>query len=638
MSVLRGRLAMDLMAGMTCGVTVLPQGLAYATIVGLPAVYGLYCALVPPLVYFFLGASPHLIVGPTAVMSLMVGQAAAQATSQSNLPIETLAMIVSFSAGLVFVLLSLFRAGFVANFLSRPVVSGFTSAAGIIIGFEQLKNLLGIRFNLGHGSKHTQYFWEKAYEIFSHLEDINWWSTVLGFACIAMILLLKRFKATKLVPSALIAVVVGCLLAYFWDFESKGVELIGHVKPGFPPVRPPTFESFSLVITVFPTSVLIALVGFMEAYSIGKTFAVQGGYELRANQELFALGVSNLIGSFFSAYPATGSFSRTAVNYNVGATSGIANFSSAVVVLVTVLWLTELFFYLPKTCLAAIIISAVLNLFDYKEVQFLWRIKRRDLIVWVVTFGVTLGVGIELGIVSGLLASLVLVMWRMAMPQVETRSGSSLERTALLYPDDSSEVIGVGADETPLRQRLLSALQDAQSVERALSELDSRLASPEADDGVICVSMLESHLFMNAAVLKDAVVEAALLGNDRAEVPMVAGGRGRARVIVVDASLCNDIDSTAIHTLADAKKQVEGYGVDLLVGGARLPILEQLRASRLFPATRLYSSLGEAFEAARDLTRRRNSDGHTSASDESSSDADSVDRSSPNETTRLLVN
>ena len=398
----------DFSAGLTVGVMLIPQGMAYAMIAGLPPVYGLYAALVPQVVYAIFGTSRQLGVGPVAMDSLLVAAGVsviAEAGSQNYI---SLAILLAFMMGVTQLALGLFRMGFLVNFLSKPVISGFTSAAALIIALNQLKHFVGVDLS---GSN----VFTILYEAILKFGEFNWISLVMGTVGI---LILKNIKKLhKAIPGALVAVILGIIVVKIFNLNAHEVKIVGKVPEGLPHFSIPVFGSphFNELI---PIAATLALIAFMEAISVAKALQAKhkNEYKLDANQELIGLGMSNVVGSFFSCYPTTGGFSRSAVNEQSGAKTNLAALISASLVALTLLFLTPLFYYLPKSILAAIIMVAVFGLIDIKFPVTLWKTKKEDLLMLLIAFGVTLGFGIKEGIGVSVAISLLAMIYRSTKP------------------------------------------------------------------------------------------------------------------------------------------------------------------------------------------------------------------------------
>ncbi|XLS30724.1 SulP family inorganic anion transporter [Flavobacteriaceae bacterium M23B6Z8] len=400
----------DITAGITVGVMVIPQGMAYAMIAGLPPIFGLYAALIPTIIYSILGTSRRLSVGPVAMDSLLVASGLG-ALALAN--IETYIAMAAFLAmfiGVIQLALGFIRMGFIVNFLSKPVISGFTSAAAIIIGLSQLKHVLGL--NIEGSSK----VYELLKEIFIHLNDTNIRALLIGISAILIIVFFKNIN--KKIPGSLIVVVAGILLLYWTRWDLLEVNIVGAIPEGLPSFRIPQVSTDQMYSTI-SIAITLALVGFLEAISVAKALDEKhGDGEVDANQELRAIGTANLLGAFFQSFPVTGSFSRTALNDDAGAKTGIASLISALLVGITLVFLTPLFYYLPTAVLGAIIMVAVYGLIDITYPIQLYHKRKDEFVLLICTFLITLILGIKEGILLGVLLSLLLLVYRTSKPHI----------------------------------------------------------------------------------------------------------------------------------------------------------------------------------------------------------------------------
>ena len=404
------RLKGDFIAGITVSIILIPQGIAYALIAGLPPIYGLYCALVPQLVYAIFGSSRQVAIGPVAMDSLIVATGVSTLALAGSDSYIAIAILLAFMVGSIQFLLGVFRLGFIVNFLSKPVISGFTSAVALTIGINQFRNLFGVDFVQ---SDQIQYVLE---DIWFNIIDFNSHTTVIGLISVGVIILLRRIN--KKIPNALLVVVVGIFTIRYFGDEFSDVAIVKDIPSGLPSFSFPEMD-ISQMKELLPIALTLVMVGYLETISIGKSLeAKQDEYKLRPNQELIALGLSNMLGSWFKAYPSTSSFSRSAINQESGATTGMASLVSVVMVLLTLLFLTPLFYHLPKTVLAAIIIVAVFGLVNIKEAIFLWKANNLDFWLLVITFFSTLLFGIEYGIMIGVGLSLIILIFRTSRPYV----------------------------------------------------------------------------------------------------------------------------------------------------------------------------------------------------------------------------
>jgi SulP family sulfate permease len=399
----------DIAAGLTVGIMLIPQSMAYAMVAGLPPVYGLYTALMPQLMYALMGTSPQLNVGPIATDSLLVA-AGLGALSVSGIDTYiAMALVLALFVGCIQLVLGLLKMGFLVNFLSTPVISGFISAAALIIGCSQLSHLLGIEINRSIKIHHI------LAAVANELHQLNIHALGVGMLGIALILIMR--KINKRIPAALVVVILGILAVIVLKLHTKGVEIVAEIPTGLPVFSLPEAD-FSTLKDLFPIALTLALIAFMEAMSVSKIMEHKHGNRVRANQELIALGTANIVGAFFKSYPATGSFTRTAINDLSGAKTGLASLVSAAVVAFTLLFLTPLFYYLPSTVLAAIILVAVFGLIDVQYPVQLFKTRKDEFALLIITFLLTLFVGITEGILLGTLLALLLMVYRTSKPHV----------------------------------------------------------------------------------------------------------------------------------------------------------------------------------------------------------------------------
>ncbi|GGF66792.1 SulP family inorganic anion transporter [Wenyingzhuangia marina] len=400
----------DVVAGITVGILLIPQGMAYALIAGLPPVFGLYAALVPQIIYAIMGTSRQLAVGPVAMDSLLVASSLAALSLTSLDSYIAMAVFLALFTGVIQLLMGFLKMGFLVNFLSKPVISGFTSAVAIIIGLSQLKHFTGLSFPRTNGVIML------LKELFNHSSQIHVITLFMGILAMGIIVFIKKFVPK--IPSALMVVFLGIVSVYFLGLNHYGVEIVGNIPKGLPIFKWPSFNDMP-ILTLAPMALTLALVGYMEASSISKSLEEQNeDYEVDANQELVAIGFSNMIGSLFQSYPSTGGFARTAVNHQAGAKTGIASLVAAAVVGFTLLFLTPLFYYLPLTVLAAMILVAVFYLIDVKYPIQLYKHQKDEFYLLIITFIITLFLGITQGILVGIVLSLILVIYRTSQPHI----------------------------------------------------------------------------------------------------------------------------------------------------------------------------------------------------------------------------
>jgi SulP family sulfate permease len=512
----------DLAAGLTVGVMLIPQGMAYAMIAGLPPIYGLYASTIPLILYAIFGTSRQLAVGPVAMVSLLTA-AGIGVLAEGNMELYiVLAITLAFMVGAIQFLLGAFRLGFLVNFLSHPVISGFTSAAALIIGLSQLKHLLGVDIPRSH---HVH---EIVLNAIEQVGSINWATFAIGIGGIALIIGSK--KISKAIPAQLVAVVVGILVVWGLGLTGQGVKIVGDVPSGLPSVSTPSFELGQLQ-SLLPIALTIALVSFMESIAVAKAIqAKHKNYKVIPNQELIALGIANIGGSFFQSYPTTGGFSRTAVNDQAGAKTGMASIISAVLIILTLLFLTSLFYYLPKAILASVIMVAVFGLIDYKEAIHLWKSNRTDFFMLIVTFIATLSLGIEQGIAVGVILSLVMVIYRTTRPHIA--------------------VLGKVPGSTYYR-----------NLER-FTEVEDR-------DDLLIIRFDAQLYFANTNFFKDTLEE-------------LSAKKGEAlKYIIINAESINNLDSSAAHAVEEVVEDYKRLGITILFTGVKGPVRDAMSRAHL---------------------------------------------------------
>ncbi|XP_006869705.1 PREDICTED: sodium-independent sulfate anion transporter [Chrysochloris asiatica] len=431
-------LKMDFIAGLSVGLTVIPQALAYAEVAGLPPQYGLYSAFMGCFVYFFLGTSRDVTLGPTAIMSLLV--------SFYTFHEPAYAVLLAFLSGCIQLALGFLRLGFLLDFISCPVIKGFTSAATVTIGFGQIKNLLGLQ-------DIPRQFFLQVYHTFLNIGETRVGDAVLGLVCMMLLLVLKLMRDhvppvhPEMPPGVRLshglvwtattarnALVVSFAALVAYSFEVTGYQpfvLTGETAEGLPPVRTPPFSVTTANGTISFTEMVqdmgaglavVPLMGLLESIAVAKAFASQNNYRIDANQELVAIGLTNVLGSLVSSYPVTGSFGRTAVNAQSGVCTPAGGLVTGVLVLLSLDYLTSLFYYIPKSALAAVIIMAVTPLFDTKIFTTLWRVKRLDLLPLCVTFLLCFW-EVQYGILAGTLVSLLILLHSVARPRTQVSEG-----------------------------------------------------------------------------------------------------------------------------------------------------------------------------------------------------------------------
>ncbi|SDN89282.1 SulP family inorganic anion transporter [Alkalicoccus daliensis] len=397
----------DTVAGITVFIMLVPQGMAYALLAGLPPVMGLYASILPLLIYACFGSSRQLAIGPVAMASILVFAGVSLLAEPQSTEYISLVLLLTLMVGCIQFILGMVNAGTLVKFISRNVINGFTSAVAIMIGLSQLGNFFGIQM-----ASQTQLFPLIA-QFVSNISQIHFPTALIGIGSLALLAGLRKIK----LPMPLVVVAGSILLVYFFRLDEAGVNIVGEVPQGLPSFTLPEVSLASMQL-LLPTALTIALIAMMESLAITKTLAGRDSPPVNINKELRGIGLSNIGGSFFSAYPVTGSFSRSAVNQGAGAVSQISMIITALGVLLTLLFLTPLFYYLPQAVLAAIILSAVSGLINFKSARQVFRIKPSDGWVWVITFCSTLLVGIQWGLLIGVGVSLCILINRISHPHV----------------------------------------------------------------------------------------------------------------------------------------------------------------------------------------------------------------------------
>jgi SulP family sulfate permease len=515
----------DLIAGVTVGAMLVPQAMAYAVLAGLPAQVGLYAATVPILLYALLGSSRVLAVGPVAVVSLLTASALASHHAGSASYI-TAAAWLALLCGVIHILLSVSRIGFLTDFLSHPVIVGFTAAAGLIIGSTQVKSLLGLKV------PRTDDFGPTWMEVFRHLDETSWVTAAVGFGCIAVLLVMRRWAPRA--PGPLVVVALSIAAVRVFDLTAHGVAVVGFIPRTLPHFGIGSLPA-SQVAKLVPSAFVITLVGFVEAVAVAKFYARRTRQDLDSNHELLALGVADLGSAFFGGYPVTGSLSRTAVMAEGGARSGLAGLVSGAVVVLAIVVFTPLFRDIPSATLAAIVVVAVIRLIDVREMRHIFRVKRSEGIGLVVGFVATLVLGVELGIAVAVGVSIIVMFARLTAP--------------------NTVVLG-RLDEATYRN--IERFPEAQEVE-----------------GMRIVRVDTTLSFANASAVRRRLL---------AEID-IAEERGDA-AFVLDLSGVNDIDVTGTAMLRDVLDHLDDRRVALRLADVKGPVRDVLDRAGIWERVR----------------------------------------------------
>lgn len=555
----------DVIAGLTVALVLIPQSMAYAQLAGLPAYFGLYISFMPVMVAALWGSSKQLATGPVAVVSLMTATALATVvggTAQSNPELAEqyipLAMFMALLVGLFQLSLGIFRLGIIVNFLSHPVIVGFTNAAALVIGLSQLSKIFGVAMP---GAASDHFITVRIWGVLQQVGDTHMPTLIMGLGAFAVMMLMKKY--TPRVPGVLAAVAAATIISWMIGYGTRledggmGGAVVGAIPEGLPSFKTPAF-SLELIGTLLPAAIVISLVGFMEAISIAKAMAAKTKDHIDPNQELIGQGLGNIAGSFFQSYPASGSFSRSAVNLGAGAKTGFSSVVTAAVVVITLLFLTPLLYHLPQAVLAAVIMMAVFGLINMAAVKHAWRTNVHDGIASIVTFFATLGFAphLDKGIIVGAGLALGLYLYRTMKPRV-----------ALLgrYPDGT--------------------LRDL--------HVNPNLAQ---DEEIIVLRFDGSLYFANVSYFEDTILQAMSENHEVKYILVVGDGINQ-----LDAS-----GEEVVHHLIDRLKD---HNVTLVFSGLKKQILDVMRNSHLMDVLGQENFFATEDMALEDIYKRMGKEG-----------------------------
>ena len=507
----------------------IPQSLAYALLAGLPPEVGLYASVAPLLLYALLGSSRVLAVGPVAVVSLMTAAAVAEHAAAGTHAYWQVAMTLAFLSGGMLLLMGLLRLGFLANFLSHPVISGFISASGLLIAASQLKTLMGVKAE-GHN------FAELLSALKQQISHTHALTLAVGVAATLFLFWVRKglkpllislgmqARAADMTAKAgpVAAIALTTVLAWQLDWQGQGMKLVGTVPQGLPPLTAPLWD-LALWQEMLVPALLISVVGFVESVSVGQTLAAKRRQRIEPDQELVALGAANLSAAFTGGFPVTGGFARSVVNFDAGAVTPAAGVFTAVGITLASLLLTPALYYLPQATLAATIIVAVLSLVDLSIFKQTWVFSKPDFIAVSATLLATLLVGVEQGLVTGVAVSLALFLWRASRPHIAT----------------------VG---------LVPGTEHFRNVLRHDVQVSPRL---------LCLRVDASMFFANARGIEDRV---------NAEVAT----RPELKHVLLQCSAVNDIDASAMESLEAIALRLKEAGIALHLSEVKGPVMDKL--------------------------------------------------------------
>ena len=544
----RAELSADMVAAVIVTIMLIPQSLAYALLAGLPPEMGLYASILPLLAYAIFGTSRALAVGPVAVISLMTAAAVGNLALPGTADYVTAAIALAFMSGLILTLMGIFRLGFLANFLSHPVIAGFITASGLLIAASQIGTILGI-------ASTGQTLPDLLRSLWQGLDRINPVTVAIGVSATAFLfwarkglkpllvrLGLRAGVADLLAKTGPILVVIASTLAVWaLDLAAQGVAIVGTIPSGVPPLAFPVFPA-TLWGQLFVSALLISVIGFVESVSVAQTLAAKKRQRIDPDQELVGLGSANIASAMSGGFPVTGGFARSVVNVDAGAQTPAAGAFTAAGILVAAFALTPLLHDLPKATLAATIIVAVLGLVDLSILKRSWTYSRIDFAAVATTIAITLGLGVEMGVSAGVVLSLALFLYKTSRPHVAE----------------------VG---------LVPGTQHFRNILRHAVQTDPALVSLRID---------ESLYFANARFLEDYIT-----ARVTCDEPI--------RHVVLMCSAVNEIDMSALESLEAINARLRDMGITLHLSEVKGPVMDRLKRSHF-----LDTLTGEVFLAQYD--------------------------------------
>lgn len=522
----------DMIAAVIVTIMLIPQSLAYALLAGLPPEAGIYASIAPIILYAIFGTSRALAVGPVAVVSLLTASAVGQVAEQGTAGYAVAALTLAFLSGGFLLLMGVFRLGFLANFLSHPVIAGFITASGILIATSQLKHILGV-------SAHGHTLPEMLGSILVHLGEINWITVIIGVTATGFLFWVrKNLKPTlhKLGVPALLAdiltkagpvaaVVATTVSVWVFGLADRGVNIVGEVPQSLPPLTLPGFAPDLLGALLVP-AILISIIGFVESVSVAQTLAAKKRQRIDPDQELIGLGAANIGAAFTGGYPVTGGFARSVVNFDAGAATPAAGAFTAIGLAIAAVALTPLVYFLPNATLAATIIVAVLSLVDLSILKKTWGYSRADFVAVAATILLTLGLGVEVGVASGVAVSILLHLYKTSRPHVAE----------------------VG---------LVPGTQHFRNILRHKVDTDPAMVTLRVD---------ESLYFVNARFLEDLIQK------------RVTEGCAIKNVVLMFSAV-NEVDYSALESLEAINHRLKDMGVGLHLSEVKGPVMDRLQRS-----------------------------------------------------------
>ncbi len=524
----------DLIAGTILSIMLIPQGLAYALLAGLPAEMGLYASILPLLVYAFLGSSRTMAIGPAALIAMMTASFSSQFAVIGTPEYNTIAMLLAILSGFLLIILGGLKLGFLANLLSHPVISGFVTGSAIIIAASQFKHIFGVNVS---GSS-LPVILKGLYE---QINNINIYAFIIGLSALSMLTIMKLYQGKLFVhlglsphkaglickAAPILVIALSAIAVMQFNLAQAGVKLVGQVPSGLPILAVPNW-SFSLVKDLLPAAAILALISFIESISISQAFATRNRQKIDSNNELVGLGSANLMSGLSGGFAVAGSFSRSAINFEAGAKSQISSLFAALLVLATLYFLTDLFFYMPNAVLAATILVAIFSLIDLKGIIHVWNYSKHDGIAMLGTLIIVLAFGVETGILAGVCLSILLFLWHTSHPHIA--------------------IVGN-----------LTGTEHYRNVDRYDVKVEPNILTLRID---------ENLFFANCRTLEEKVTQ---LISERPEV----------QHLVLMCNAVNMIDISALESLETMMQRLKAANIHLHLSEVKGPVMDKLKDTSL---------------------------------------------------------
>ncbi|CAN6819562.1 unnamed protein product [Brassica oleracea] len=553
----------DVISGLTIASLAIPQGISYAKLANLPPIVGLYSSFVPPLIYSVLGSSKHLAVGPVSIASLVMGSMLSESVSPTQDPVLylKLAFTSTFFAGLFQASLGLLRLGFLIDFLSKPTLVGFTAGAAVIVSLQQLKGLLGIVHFTG-----KMQFIPVMFSVFNHRSEWSWETIVMGLGFLIILLTTRHISMRKpklfwiSAASPLASVVISTLLVFLIRNKTHAISFIGHLPKGLnPPSSNMLYFSGTHLALAIKTGIITGVLSLTEGIAVGRTFASLKNYQVNGNKEMMAIGFMNMVGSCTSCYVTTGSFSRSAVNYNAGAKTAASNIVLASTVLVTLLFLMPLFYYTPNLILAAIILTAVIGLIDYQAAYKLYKVDKFDFFTCMCAFFGVLLVSVPLGLAIAVVVSIIKILLHVTRPN--TLEFGNIQGTQIYQS--------------------LKRYREASRIH-----------------GFLILAVESPIYFANSTYLQERI-----LRWTREEETRIKENNGSTlKCIVLDMTAVSSIDTSGIEAVFELRRRLEKQSLQLVLVNPVGSVMEKLHKSKIIESLGLSGLYLTVAEAVADLS------------------------------------